>query len=306
MMRFEKAGLIYCPKEEHDWEKDSFMTPTALLVEDDVIRIWGGVRDKDGVSRIKYIDVSARNPSKVLYISDKVALDVGNPGCFDDNGMILGDVVRVQDKLYMYYVGFQHVEKVKFCAFSGLAISNDMGKSFMRYSEVPVLDRSNRGRYGRCIHNVIYKDGIFRVYYTIIDGWKKIGERLYPKYNIWYTESTDGMHFSNEDTCLCVDINENEYRIGKPRVYETDDGYEMLYTSDLLTKEYVIGNARSLDAKHWERKDDVIGLEKSLTGWDSEMACYAMLLETPYGIYAFYSGNDMGRTGVGYAKLVKK
>lgn len=302
-MRFEKKGLIYCPSGEHWWEKDSFMTPTALLIERDVIRIWGGVRDAYGVSRIKYIDVSAKNPSEVLYVSDKVALDVGNAGCFDDNGLILGDVILVEDKLYMYYVGFQHVENVKFCSFSGLAISNDMGKTFTRYSEVPVLDRSRGGRFGRCIHNVIYKDGIFKVYYTIIDGWKKIGEKLYPQYNIWYTESVDGIHFSREDNCLCVDVNENEYRIGKPRVYETDSGYEMLYTSDLLSKEYIIGNARSLDGKHWERKDDVMGLGKSVSGWDSEMACYAMLLKTPYSTYAFYSGNDMGRTGVGYAEL---
>lgn len=302
-MKFEKKGLIYCPSGEHWWEKDSFLTPTALQIEKDIIRIWGGVRDTYGVSRIKYIDVSAQNPQKLLYVSDKVILDVGNAGCFDDNGMILGDVVRVENKLYMYYVGFQHVDNIKFCAFSGLAISNDMGKTFSRYSEVPVLDRSSRGRFGRCIHNVIYKDGIFRVYYTIINGWKKIGEKSYPQYNIWYIESEDGIHFSGEDNCLCVDVNENEYRIGKPRVYETDSGYEMLYTSDLLSKEYIIGNAKSLDGKHWERNDDVIGLNKSSSGWDSEMACYAMLLKTQYSTYAFYSGNDMGRTGVGYAVL---
>lgn len=40
-VRFEKKGLIYCPKGEHWWEKDSFMTPTALLIENDVICIWG-------------------------------------------------------------------------------------------------------------------------------------------------------------------------------------------------------------------------------------------------------------------------
>ena len=304
-MKFEKKGLIYSPCGEHWWEIDSFMTPTALLLSDDIIRIWGGVRDANGISRIKYIDVSARNPSEIVHVSDKVALDIGNAGCFDDNGMILGDVLKVEDKLYMYYVGFQHVDKVKFCAFSGLAISNDMGKSFMRYSEVPVMDRSRQGRYGRCIHNVIHEDGIFKVYYTIINGWKRIGDKSYPKYNIWYCESVDGIHFIDEDRCLCVDVNEYEYRIGKPRVYHTDQGYEMLYTRDTLEKEYIIGNAVSLDGKLWSRKDNITGLDKSCTGWDSEMACYAMLLETPYKTYAFYSGNDMGRTGVGYAELIE-
>lgn len=41
-MRFEKKGLIYCPSGEHWWEKDSFMTPTALQIAKDVIRVWGG------------------------------------------------------------------------------------------------------------------------------------------------------------------------------------------------------------------------------------------------------------------------
>lgn len=39
------------------------MTPHVMLFND-VIRIWGGVRDDNGVSRIRYIDVSAENPEK--------------------------------------------------------------------------------------------------------------------------------------------------------------------------------------------------------------------------------------------------
>lgn len=91
------------------------------------IRIWGGVRDASGISRIKYIDVAEDDPGCVKAIAQHVALDIGAPGCFDDNGMILGDVIRVGEKLYMYYVGFQHVQKVKFMAFSGLAISDGDG-----------------------------------------------------------------------------------------------------------------------------------------------------------------------------------
>ena len=77
---FEKKGLIYCPNGEHEWEKDTFMTPHAMLIEPGIIRIWGGVRDKDGVSRIKYIDVQESNPKNILKISNKVSLDIGNPG----------------------------------------------------------------------------------------------------------------------------------------------------------------------------------------------------------------------------------
>ncbi len=302
-MEWKKQGRIYCPNGEHNWETDTFMTPHALKMSDGIIRVWGGVRDSEGISRIKYIDVDEKNPSHVLYVSDKPSLDIGNAGCFDDNGVILGDILPVNHRLFLYYVGFQHVQKVKFCAFSGLAISDDGGKTFERYSEVPVMDRSPKGRYGRCIHTVLYEDGEFKCYYAMINGWKKIKGIFYPIYNIWYTTSSDGMNFLKEDSCLCVDTEGEEYRIGRPKVYKIHDGYEMYYTRDLLSKEYLVGYATSKDGIHWVREDKKAGLQKSQEGWDSEMACYPVKLATDCGEYLFYNGNGMGKTGVGYARL---
>ena len=205
----------------------------------------------------------------------------------------------------MYYVGFQHVEKVKFYAFSGLAISKDGGQHFERYSEVPVMDRTDAGRYGRCIHTVLYEAGIFKIYYAIINDWKIIDGVPYPIYDIWYTESKDGIHIPAKDDCLCITTNEEEYRIGRPKVYKTTEGYEMFYTRDFISKEYVIGYATSEDGVHWQRKDDCkrMKLRKSPSGWDSEMACYPVKLDCKDKTYIFYNGNGMGATGVGYAEL---
>lgn len=301
-MVFEKKGLIYCPKGEHTWEKDTFMTPHAMQLELGVIRIFGGVRDEAGVSRIKYIDVDENHPDKILYISERPSLDIGSDGCFDDNGVILGDILAVDNKLYLYYVGFQHVQKVKFFAFSGLAISEDNGKTFERYSETPVLDRSSQGRFGRCIHTILHEDDLFKCYYAVINDWKVINNIPYPVYNIWYTTSKDGIHFPDNDTCLCVDVQGDEYRIGRPKVYRTSNGYEMYYTRDLISKEYLIGYAVSEDGVNWIRKDELIGLFKSEYGWDSEMACYPVKLDLKDRTWIFYNGNGMGKTGVGYAE----
>ena len=305
-MRWEKRGRIYCPNGEHEWEVDTFMTPHAMLLEPGVIRIWGGVRDKKGISRIKYIDVSENDPSNILHISDRPALEIGNAGCFDDNGMILGDILSIGKELYLYYVGFQHVEKVKFFAFSGLAISKDAGRTFERYQESPILDRSPQGRYGRCIHTVLKEESIFKVYYAVINDWKTINGIPYPVYNIWVTTSKDGIHFEKEDTCLCVDVQGDEYRIGRPKVYKVLDGYEMYYTRDTISKEYLAGYAKSADGIHWIRQDEKVGLQKSEEGWDSEMACYPVRLSVPGKEYLFYNGNGMGKTGLGYAELVEE
>ncbi len=266
-------------------------------------RIWGGVRDAYGISRIKYIDVEKDNPNNVIEVCNIPSLDIGNPGCFDDNGVILGDIILVEDKMYLYYVGFQHVQKVKFYAFSGLAISSDNGKTFLRNSEVPVLDRTTTGRFGRCIHTVLHENGVFKCWYTIINDWKVINDISYPIYNIWYTESKDGMHFSVDDSILCIDTKGLEYRIGRPKVYKTTSGYEMFYTRDLVTKEYLVGYAVSEDGIHWIRRDDQFILPRSEYGWDSEMTCYPVKLDSGDKSYLFYNGNGMGKSGVGYGIL---
>ena len=303
-MKIDKKGLIYCPNSESEWMVDTFMTPHATLISEKRIRIWGGCRDKTGVSRIIHLDVDADNPTHVLNVSTKPDLDIGNPGCFDDNGVILGDVIEGDNNTFlMYYVGFQHVQKAKFYAFSGVACSTDGGETFYRKSEVPIMDRTNTGRYGRCIHTVLHENGLYKCYYAVINDWKIINNVPYPIYNIWYTTSIDGIHFSNVDECLCVDMNDEEYRIGRPKVYHLNGRYIMLYTRDFIEKDYVIGIAESEDGIRWMRNDEKFTIPKSANGWDSEMACYPVLLPYRDKIYVFYNGNGMGKTGIGYGIL---
>ena len=304
-MAWEKRGLIFCPDGRGSWNKRGFMTPHAKVMGD-VIRIWGGIRDDDGISRISCIDVAADNPRKILFVSEKPSLDIGQPGCFDDNGVILGDIVEVDGTLYLYYVGFQHVQKVKFYAFSGLAISDDGGENFKRVSTVPIMDRTDTGKYGRCIHTVIRSGEIFSIYYAIINDWKYIDGIPYPIYDIWRTESKDGIHIPASDVNLCVTTAPDEYRIGRPKVYRYGDGFEMYYTRDFISKDYVIGYATSKDGISWQRDDDDSKgiLRKSKSGWDSDMACYPVKVHYKEREYLFYNGNGMGLTGVGYAEWV--
>lgn len=303
-MKWQKRGLIYCPDGSIDWMNNSVLTPQPFLLNNEIIRIYASFRDKYGVGRIGYIDVDAKYPSRVLRISPSPVLDVGKAGCFDDNGMILGDVIRVNDKIYMYYVAFQKPEKVKFIAFSGLAISNDEGETFQRVQNTPVLDRKDEGLFGRCIHNVIYEENRFKVYYTVIHNWVYINDIPYPAYYIKYIESEDGINFGAEGR-TCITCNPNEYRIGRPKVRKLSDGhFEMHYTYDTLQKEYKSGYALSHDNIEWTRNDDQAWLTPSEKGFDSEMACYSVIIETKYGTYMFYDGNGMGKTGFGYAELI--
>jgi hypothetical protein len=301
-MKWEKRGLIYAPDGATAWSQHTAMTPVPIQLTEQVIRVYAGFRDQGGVSRIGYVDVDADEPSRILAVSKEPVLDVGIPGAFDDNGVILGDVVKVDSFLYLFYVGFQLVEKVKFLAFSGLAMSDDGGNSFRRVSQAPVMDRADEGLYIRAIHTAIKDNSGWRVWYATGSEWILIDNKPYPNYHIRYVESKDGLSFPREGA-VCVRHQGNEYRIGRPRVYKFGELYRMFYTKGTLDRQYLIGYAESSDGVNWKRMDESVGIGLSSSGWDSQTICYPSLLKHRATTYMFHNGNDMGRSGFGYAVL---
>lgn len=304
-MKWQKKGLIYKPPKDRSWKDNSALTPTAFLLDENTIRVYVSFRDVKGIGRIGYIDLDANNPSKILKISDVPALDIGKDGMFDDNGVILGDLIRVKDKIYMYYVGFQLVKKAKFLAYSGLAISNDNGETFKRYKNTPILDREDEALYIRAIHSVIYEDNKFKFWYATGNGWEHINEVDFPQYDINYIESQDGIHF-RENGIKCIENNKDnlEYRIGRPRTYKKDHKYIMNFTYGTTDGRYIAGQATSGDGINWERDDKKLGIELSEDGWDSMHLSYPSIITIKDRTYMFYNGNNMGQDGFGYAELV--
>jgi hypothetical protein len=303
-MNWRKLGLVFSQSGSAGWSRHSALTPTPFLLNDQVIRVYAGFRDEEGISRIGYVDVSAQDPTQVIRVSSKPVLDRGRDGCFDDNGVILGDVVRDGDRLRMYYVGFQLVKRAKFLAFTGLAESTDQGDTFHRISEAPVLDRSVEGNTIRAVHTALFENGVWKIWYAVGDDWQMINDVPYPKYNIWYSESVDGTAFP-EKGVLCIDVQGDEYRIGRPSVYRTADGYMMFYTKGGTSgKDYFPGVAYSNDGIHWERKDEVLGLRLSENGFDDRHLCYPRLVVVEGRTFCFYNGNNMGADGFGVAELL--
>lgn len=303
MMKWEKKGLVYTPPCDGSWRDNSALTPTAIQLTDSVIRVYASFRSKDGIGRIGYVDVDSNNPSHVIGISSSPVLDVGEPGMFDDNGVILGDVIKVKDKLYMYYVGFQLVNKVKFLAYTGLAVSDLYGEKFERVSCSPILDRHDEGKYIRAVHSVLFEDGQFKVWYAVGNGWEKINGVDYPRYDINYTVSKDGYNFEPGVKVITNNKGNAEYRIGRPRVYKDNGAYIMNFTYGTTDGRYTAGQAISDDGINWKRCDELIGINLSEAGWDSIHLSYPSILTNKKGkIYMFYNGNNMGKDGFGFAE----
>ncbi len=302
-MKWQKMGLIYGPDSKSSWAKNSALQPTPLSRSAArTIRIFAGFRDEEGVSRIGYVDLSGDDPSKVLKVSREPALNIGQSGAFDENGVVPCAVVERDGKLFLFYAGYQLGRKVKFCVFGGLATSDDGGETFTRYSRVPVCDRTDKELYFRVIHTMMLDDGRWRAWYGGGDSFELEGGRQYPRYNIRHAYSPDGIHLA-ENYDVCVDMAGGEYRVGRPYVIKDAGVYKMFYGAGTKVEGYRLAYAESPDGINWTRKDHEIGIDVSASGWDSRMQAYPSIVKYDDQTYMFYNGNDYGREGFGYAVL---
>jgi hypothetical protein len=304
MLNWRKEGLVFRTATDGvgGWMDNSALTPTPYRISKDVIRVFAGFRDRAGVSRIGYADVLATKPTRIVAVSQEPVLDIGRDGCFDDNGVILGDVTSGADGVYMFYVGFQLVAKAKFLAFTGLAKSIDGGHTFKRVSEAPILDRAQGQTTIGAVHSAILAEGLWRIWYACGDDWALIDGRPYPRYHIRYMETRDLLALPRHGH-LCLRPQGNEYRIGRPRVYAMGGRYAMYFTKGHLSGEYVPGIAYSENGIDWIREDEEVGIGPSDSGWDSKALCYPALIQHGDEILMFYNGNDMGVEGFGLARV---
>lgn len=302
-MKWKKLGLVFdARKDLPGWAASSALTPMPTLHRDGFIRVYAGFRDAAGISRIGYVDLAADDPARVLGVSPRPALDVGRDGCFDDNGVILGDVVAHDGRLYLFYVGFQLVAKAKFLALTGLAVSDDGGDTFRRVSEGPFLGRADGQTMIAAIHTARFEAGRWQFWYAAGNDWEIIGGKPFPRYEIRYLD-TASLEPIARLGALCLEPVRPEYRIGRPRVYRTSDGYLMHFTKGTTCGDYTPGAATSVDGIHWLREGSAFDLQLSASGWDSRHLCYPVMLEAGGRRYMFYNGNDMGVDGFGCAVL---
>lgn len=300
-MKWKKKGHIYSYNGEFDWAEHSFSKCTPFIRKNGVIRVYGGMRDKLGVSRIGFVDLDPSNLNKIINIGNKPVVDIGQPGTFDDNGVVPTCVFNFKGKTFLYYEGYQLANKVKFLSYTGLAISEDDGETFVKYSTTPVTERIPEELLIRAIHCVIPTENNLKVWYTAGSSFEKIGDTFHPNYTIKYVESKTGTSYSIAGKTI-IETTANEYRVGKPFVFIKDGVHYMLFSKASHSTSYRIESAVSKDGVHWERLYDN-PIPPSNEGWDSKMICYPYVLQINNQWVLFYNGNEFGRTGFGFAIL---
>jgi hypothetical protein len=206
------------------------------------------------------------------------------------------------EELHLFYTGWQISKTVRYYLFAGLAISTDRGQTFRRFSRVPVLERSDAELTVRTAPFVKQHGGVWKMWYIAGSDTIMVGGKQVPRYDMRYLESLDGLAWGREGRVVMSPLGEDEYGFGRPNVIETAEGFDMWYSIRSRSLGYRLGYAQSPDGVNWERRDRLVGIEPSTSGWDSEMQSFGACLDTQHGRYLFYNGNGYGRTGFGVAK----
>ena len=298
-MKWKKYGLIIRPQKRLWWMQTHAFVPSIYSLEGNIHRIYYSGRDANNVSHIGYAVIDFDNPYEVKEYSLEPVLTVGDLGCFDDNGVTPSCVFDYKGKTYMYYIGWNKRSRVRMSLNTGLAISNDRGKTFERISKAPILERTDLEPYNILTGPyVMIEKSIWKMWYVSCIGW--VHEDL-PKYNIKYAESKDGLYWDRKGV-VCIDFKSlDEHSLARPCVIIEKGIYKMWYS--YKGEHYRIGYADSEDGIRWERKDEEAGIDVSGSEWDSEM------IEVPYVFnhngkkYMVYNGNEYGRNGAGLAIL---
>ena len=298
-----KLGRVLKPDATLDWMSTYTGASFALETEDtDVYNLFVTGRDIKNRSQIGKIKIEIKDSVKVLEKANNTVLPLGELGAFDENGVSYPYIVRDNGQLYMYYVGWMPTVLAPFQNHTGLAKCSIGENYFERVSRAPILPRNNEEPFGTGSVCVIKENNIWKMWYTVWKRWGSNPTDFKHYYIIRYAESSNGIdwkRFSNN----CIDFkNEKEYAIARPSVIKIDQTYHMWYV--YRGEQYRIGYAHSEDGYHWTRRDDLVGLDVSDSGWDSKAISYPHVVRTHDRLLMFYCGNNYGQDGLGVATLV--
>lgn len=314
-MAWDKLGRVFDPKDvmDSEWWVSHAALPTPHVL-DDRIRVYVAAWDAEKRGRIAFVDLDRNDPTEVIGVSEEPALDLGEPGTFDSHGVNPSSVLVWNDKLYLYYIGWQRLTDVRYTLFTGLARAPGgvEGRMFHRYSQAPLLDRKSGERYVRTAPVAKQIGHSIRLWYAAGDGWIDVGGKETPTYSLRAMD----MPTPTQPPSTSVEVlpvESHEIGIGRPAVdfndesrrwemwysSRTRDGYRVLYAEASQAGLFVPGS--QFRRMYGPASSQASFVKPSDDGWDSEMVCFPALVDVDGRRYMLYNGNDYGRTGFGLA-----
>ncbi len=303
MINWDKKGLFFQPDALLYWQNSHAALPTALDLGNGIYRIYFTSRDKENKTYVGYFDWNLE--TNLIKHQDSAApvLSPGSLGFFDDHGVQATSVVKVNDKVYMYYLGWNPaLTKPLFYTSIGLAISDDGGKTFTKYSKAPIMSRSEYDPWMVSGGTVRKENHIWKMWYLSgIDFHIDAAGQAISRYDIKYAESSDGINWQRNGH-VCMPLADDESNISRLSIIQQEGLYKAWYpVKKLGSMGYRIGYAESKDGLNWDRQDHLSGIDVSEEGWDSQALDKQEVIFHMGKYYMLYNGNSFGRDGIGLA-----
>jgi hypothetical protein len=298
--------LLISPNSEVSWCSQSTGPSFFRIKSKSRIEAFITGRDSDGISRIGLADIHILDDGslKLVKIAKDPVFDIGESGCFDENGVSYPWLLSHEDKEYMFYVGWVAGGKNRFQNFLGLAVRDGEDELFRRVSKAPIIDRSSEEPYGIGSCCVMRGKKKWLMLYTSFLPWRQDNNKSpehphsQPSYNIKYAVSEDLIHWERSNKSV-LEFENGEHIHGKPVLTQKENGDLNLYFS-VRGEAYRVGYAEGCSIHNLERKANLVFEGEK---WMSKTQEYAFPLRNGQRTYLFFNGNGYGRSGLGYAIL---
>ncbi len=301
-MVWKKQGLFFNVTSNSDWMHSHAAVPFVDKNPDGNNYLYFTTRSVSNISYVTRLEFN--DDLEIISEPSEIVVGPGGLGSFEEHGVTASYLIDFYGKKLLYYVGWNRGVTVPFRNAIGVAISDDGGKSFQKYSNGPIVDRSPVDPYfvaGTCVKP--FDKNKLQMWYISCVNWKMVNDKPRHFYHLKHATSSDGFNWERIGQIAIDFKDEFEYAISQPWVVIEDEVYKMWF-SHRAQKEidtYRIGYAESKDGVSWNRHLNS-GIDVSDSGWDSEMVCYPYVFELKGNKYMFYNGNAYGGSGIGLAK----
>ncbi|OUX33633.1 MAG: hypothetical protein CBE24_02085 [bacterium TMED264] len=303
-MHWKKLGRVYNPKINIDnlKLKSHGANPLPIQIEDDVYRIYFNGRDERNRSSIGALDFDL-DKREILKVYKKPVFLHGKKDTFYSNGISLGCTYKLKEVNHIVFMGWSLFKNRQWKGILGRLKIHQNG-SLSYEDKYPFFDLSIEDKISISYPYILKEnDKSFKMWYGSMIKWNaNNGEMLHL---IKYATSKNGIDWLRHGNAIPYKINFYQ-AFSKPCVFkESDNLYHMWFSyRGGLNSKYKIGYAKSNNGLNWKLDLDNSGIQKSESGWDSEMLCYPHIFQHKSNLYMLYNGNGYGETGFGLALLI--
>ena len=299
-MHWRKLGCLFSATGQQPWMQTHAANPTAEPLAGGRVRIYFSTRDALNRSHIAAAVFELQPTPRLLELSAEPLIAPGPTGSFDDSGTSMGSLVVADGALRLYYLGWNLGVTVPWRNSIGLAVSRDGGRTFVKQSAAPVMDRHAVDPFSLS-YPWVRRDGPrWQMWYGSNLRWG--GTERDMDHVLKYAESADGLQWQRDGRPILPHNGPGEYAHARPCVIRDSDRYRLWFTQ--RGDRYRLGYAESADGRQWQRDDNAGAIAPGPAGeWDSEMVTYPCVFDSDGARYLLYNGNAYGRTGFGLAVL---